>query len=383
MRNSYILAVTLASFSLLGAQERQAAGSTYLELDSNRTHEISSWLPAQPAGLGQPITDRTYWTDPVTIQRCSEIAKQAESYLKRELPPFDDNAYLEFSKNGQRPDGEKMLRSRSSFLAPLVLAECLENHGAYIPKINQVLQAYVDQPTWTLPAHDRDLGSYHKTHYDIDLGSSSFAFNLAESLYLLGDKVDPTVRQNCMTALQQRIFDPFQKAITEKDAKTCWWLKAKMNWNAVCLAGSIGAAEAIIPDPNERAVFAAAGEHYSKNYPHSYSADGYDTEGMGYWGYGFGHFIILRAVLLNSTGGKLDLFQDPQSANMALFGVRCRIGEHAVAPFGYGVAGLLKRILAVGPKSTPVCGYETRRGTHQRFYPARNRNQPKGSSHQN
>jgi hypothetical protein len=54
---------------------------------------------------------------------------------------------------------------------------------------------------------------------------------------------------------------------------------------------------------------------------------------MGYWGYGFGHFIILRAVLLNSTGGKLDLFQDPQSANMALFGVRCRIGEHAVAPF--------------------------------------------------
>lgn len=321
-----LVVVSFCSFGALPAE-------TFLELKPDRVQEIAGYLPPQPTGLGRPISDRAYWTDPVTVARCQPTAKSAAKMVNQALPPWSDDAYLIYSKTGQRPVGEKMIRDHHSFLVPLVLAECLENSGKYLPKINEVLQAYCDDPTWTLPAHDGSLENFHKTKYDIDLGASSFAHDLGLSLYLLGDKVDPKVRENVMAALKERIFDPFMEAITKPGSKKCWWLKAQMNWNAVCLAGSVGAALSVIPDVNERAAFVAAGEHYSQNYPHSYSADGYDTEGVGYWGYGFSHYIILRSDLMNATGGKIDLFSDPQSAAMALFGVRCRIGAKAIAPF--------------------------------------------------
>jgi hypothetical protein len=329
VRPFFLLTVSLwliSSFLPVRAQ-------TYPGLDPARISEIATCLPPRPAGLGAPITDRSYWGDPVTVARCGGTARRAAGLLDQTLPPWNDDAYLEYTRKGQRPGGEKMIRDRHGWLVPLVLAECLEDHGRYLGKLNEVLEAYANEPTWTLPAHDPRLGSFHRTDYDVDLGSSTFSHSLSEALYLLGDKIDPKVRADVDRALQERIYAPFEAAITGKSPKKCWWLKAQMNWNAVCLAGVVGAAEANIPDPATRAVFAAAGEMYSKNYSHSFSADGYDTEGVGYWGYGLGHYIILRSVLLNATGGKIDLFNDPKAAMMALFGIRCRIGEHAVAPF--------------------------------------------------
>lgn len=329
---------TLAGLGLFsgGSQAARAEGALG-ELSPDRIKEIAGFLPDQPAGWGRPISDRSFWSDPAIVERASKASKSADSYLKEEMPAWDDNAYLEFTRVGTRPNGEKMENRRSAFLEPLVLAECLENNGKYLSKINQVLDAYAAEPTWTMPAHDRGLDCFHRKNYEVDLRTGVFGLELAEALYLLGDKIDPTVRQHLTDALNQRLLDPVRKTLAT--GKGNGWLGStknsnQNNWNAVCLSGVVGGALILLPDKSDRALFVALGEHYSNFYLNSYSSDGYCEEGAGYWSFGLERYVALREEMLEATGGHVDLFSNPRVASMALYGVRIRISDHAVPPFG-------------------------------------------------
>ena len=105
------------------------------------------------------------------------------------------------------------------------------------------------------------------------------------------------------------------------------------NWNAVCLAGVVGAARTILPDRDDRAVFIAAGEHYSQYFINGFTDDGYCEEGPGYWVYGFGDFVGLREVLADATAGRIDLFDSPKTIRMALYGKRIGFPGGDVPPF--------------------------------------------------
>lgn len=330
----FFLTVALFAPTLSSAASTTSAEG---ELSPERISEIAELLPGEPTGLGQPIQDRAYWTSPAVLEQTSKRVKSAEALLTREFPAWDDEAYLDFSKTGMRPRGEKMENARSSWLTPLVLAECVENKGRFLPLINKILEAYAAEPTWTMPAHDGNLACFHRQQYDVDLRAATFGFDLAGTLFLLGDRLDPAVREQVRDALQQRLFEPFRRAL--RTGSGCWWLgsakKPKQNnWNAVCLSGVVGAALMLIPDKSERAIYVAAAEHYPDYYLNSFASDGYCEEGTGYWGYGFGSFVVLREVIVEATGGKIDLLSKPRTASMALYGSRVLIGPAAVAPFG-------------------------------------------------
>ena len=144
------------------------------------------------------------------------------------------------------------------------------------------------------------------------------------------------MRQHLQGAIDQRLLEPFRRRLLT--GKGCYWLGSnekpvQNNWNAVCLSGVVGAALMTIPDKNERANYVAAGEHYSQNFLHSFGSDGYCTEGVGYWGYGFGHYAILREEIVTATGGKIDLFSNPLSTALALYGIRIQIGDKTAPAF--------------------------------------------------
>jgi hypothetical protein len=341
------------------------------ELSPDRIQEIAGFLPEQPEGWGRPISDRAFWSDPNIIQLASRLTKSADSYLDQPLPAWDDDAYLEFSRVGTRPNGEKMEGRRAAFLEPLVVGECVENQGRYLAKINEILEAYAKEPTWTLPAHDRDLACYNRRHYEVDLRTSTFGLELAEALYLLGDKIDPAVRSDLTAALNQRLIDPIRETLATGKGNS--WLGSSKssdqnNWNAVCLSGVVGGALILLPDKSDRALFVALGEHYSTHYLNSYTADGYCEEGAGYWSYGMERYVVLREEMLQATGGRIDLFSDPRVVAMALYGARIRIGAKAVPCFGdcrFGTTPDVKLlaycndVLGLGLKMDP---YEMERG---------------------
>ena len=91
-----------------------------------------------------------------------------------------------------------------------------------------------------------------------------------------------------------------------------WWLTTTNNWNAVCLAGVTIAATAMIDDRHERAFYLAAAEKYIRNFLDGFTADGYCSEGLGYWNYGFGHFLLLAESLSSGDRGKTRSPAGPQ-----------------------------------------------------------------------
>ncbi len=312
------------------------AAATYRELDDKRISQIEAMLPAQPAGFGRPITDRAFWSSAMTREAASNVVVEAKALLGKDFPAWSDELYQEFSRNGTRPPAEKMLRARSAWLYPLVVAECVENQGRFLSSINKVLREYANEPTWVLPAHDWGLENFHGRKCTIDLRSSEFGADLAQAVYLLDGKIDTDVRKQLVNAIEARLFVPFRQSLIT--GKGHHWLGSEAqpvqnNWNAVCLAGVAGAARTLMPDRHERAVFLAAGEHYSQYFINGFRADGYCEEGAGYWGYGFGKYVLLREILADATAGRVDLFANPKIRKIAEYGIDIQMMDGLAPPF--------------------------------------------------
>lgn len=320
-----LLALVIGAATLPVSAQNAAISPTRIE-------QIAATLSAKSAGFGSPCSDRAAW-EPLAGKFRQQI-EQAEILMTKSFPAWDDNAYLEFSRTGSRILGEKMMNARQDWLAPLVLAECAEGSGRFIPTIALVLDQLSTQKSWTWPAHDVKLESYSGRHYFVELNSASLAHAIAETLYLLGDQLPPATRIRAINALERRIFDPMRQ--TFATGKGNGWLESASagNWNAVCLDGVTGAALSVLPGRRERALFVAAAERYSGNYLNSFTDDGYAEEGISYWNYGFSHFAHLREEIWEATGGKIDLFRNPKARRAALFGIQFQMLPNNVADFG-------------------------------------------------
>lgn len=322
----------VALTALLAGPAIVAAQNQYPDLNPARIAAVEQMLPEKPAGFGVPCSDRVAWNSAAQLYQ-SDV-QLAEQFIASPLPPWNDLAYLRYSRDGDRREGEAMLHRHTGQLTPLVLAECSEWKGRFLPRIAEQLDAISAEPSWTLPAHDPQLLNFHGTRYYVDLNAAALGHSVAETLYLLGDKIPAATRQRAMAALEKHMFGPMRLTYAGKEQTFIDWLHAKHNWNAVCLNGVTDAALTILPSRHERAIFAAAGEHWVSNYLDSYSDYGYDTEGIGYWEYGFSNYEELREQLWYSTRGKIDLFDNPKARKAALFGFQFAMLPGVYADFG-------------------------------------------------
>lgn len=293
-------------------------------LDSNRISQIATMLPEKPGGFGKNYHYREVWDSLSMVTEYQKVIQEAVLMSATTFPAWNDEAYLLYFTKGTRPEGQKMMSDRHGWLGPLVIAECLENKGRFIPVIEMVFNEIIAQRSWTHPAHDSKKQNFEGRNFTVDLGAAALGHSMAQALYLLDDKLKPQVRRNVLDALYKRIFDPVLGTIagTNKDQS---WLTTTSNWNAVCLAGVTGAALSAIPEKNKRAEFVTIAEKYSKNSVIGFTDDGYCTEGLGYFAYGFGHFIILREKILQSTGNTLDLFSGEKIRKIAAYGPNMEI----------------------------------------------------------
>jgi hypothetical protein len=292
--------------------------------EAKRIEEIGAMLPAEARGVGRPIDDRRAWDALAKTPGAGKIIKDAERMVGRAMPELADESYLEYSRNGNRSRCQGLMNRRHGRLEPLVLAECLENRGRFLPEIERVIKAICDEKTWVLPAHDRNLTNFKGTEITVDLRSGAVGWDLATVDYWLGKRLSPGVRRRIAEELERRIFAPYEKMVKEGKPRM-WWLVGTNNWNAVCLANVTGAALGHIKSRERRAFYVASAEKYIQYFLKGFTSDGYCSEGLGYWNYGFGHFVLLAETLMQATGGKVDLMADPRVPAIARFGRRMEI----------------------------------------------------------
>jgi len=326
--------------ALGGAVHATAAdqGETIDGLDAADVRAVASLLAEHPAGFGRPITDREAWARLAKMGAFRSAVRAAEALLGKPMPDQPDDLYLEFSRNGNRSRWQGVASKRRSRVSDFTIAECLENKGRFLAALEETIRALCAERTWVMPAHDKNLINFKGEAVTIDLGASGLAADVATAAYLLGDRLSPEVRTLIRENLDRRIFRPYHRMVAGKQSR--YWLGSTNNWNAVCLANVTGAALATLPSRDDRAWFIVAAQKYIENFLRGFTPDGYCSEGLGYWHYGFGHFLLLSEALHQATGGEMDLLARPDAREPAMFGFRIEIVGGVCPTFADGRVGV-------------------------------------------
>ena len=294
--------------------------------DPQRVAQIAAMLPEKPRGLGEPIDNREHWDALAKSKEFEFWVTSVEKDLDQKVAYLSEDFYREVAESGSRPAWYGFDHPRSNRLRRLAIAECLDNKGRFLPALEQALDAVLSEKTWFIPLYGKgSIANWEGRMNSIDLYKAMRSWEIATIDWLLRSRLKPETHQRIRQNLERRTFDSIRKSLSGEH-KADWWFKTTNNWNAVCLAGPVGAALTMIDSREDRALFVAAAEKHIHSFISGYPEDGYCTEGMGYYNFGFGHFLYLTEVVYQATGGKLDFLQlDPNIRNMSLYPARIEI----------------------------------------------------------
>jgi hypothetical protein len=269
--------------------------------------QLAEYLPESPSAHGRPITDRVFW-DAFALS-AGDLIKDAEQMLGEPTPILSEELYFTFSRKGTRQEYEKPFLKRLNRLAVLTQAECATHRGKYVAAIQNEISAILQEKTWTFPAFDKSLDHYHGKTRDVDLATSMRAATLATAVSWLGDTLPKELREEAYQKLRERVIEPYLSKIRSENTRLCYWTEVNHNWNAVCHTGVVLTALAILPSRTERAEIIVGAARHLPTYLSGFTADGYCDEGLVYWNYGFGHYMVLSEVVLRATRGRVDFYR--------------------------------------------------------------------------
>jgi hypothetical protein len=276
------------------------------------------------------IDDRAAWqylaTTPYGAKLREAAHEDAKQWLSKplELPALTD--YLALHRTGARTPWESRSRDLKHRLTACALAACFENDDTFLDGALNVVWAICEMWTWVMPAHHGTVNEAHDRR-GIDLGTATRAMEITEAMQLLApayERMHPTISSFIQATLKERVFEPY---LNRDDY---WWLSPKdrpvNNWLAVCSGGVVLAALTALNDDIEyqariveRAIWSLG--HFLPVFGSAGSLD----EGVSYWAYGFGHYVIAAERILARTGGKADLLTDPLWREVALFPLRVHL----------------------------------------------------------
>ena len=265
------------------------------------------------------------------------VESAARASLGTPLPDLPFSKFRLFRDTGDRSVFEKPYFERRIRLSQLVvvLLGGRDADGALLAALEDAMWEMCNEYTWALPAHlwgagPREEGKRDERH-TLDLFASETGHFLAETLHVLGDRLDARVVARVRAEIRDRILDSFLGPY-----ETPSWAGGYNNWAAVC-AGSIGAAflyEERDPARLRAALVPVLGT--MESFIDSFPEDGACEEGAGYWDYGFGYFTLFADLLREYTGGALDLFQAPGVRRIATFPQAIRLTPTRAASFSDG-----------------------------------------------
>ena len=342
------LAITTAAF----------AAPAFRPADEAQIAQIAASLPEAPAAPGARIGDRAAWERLAQIPQAKNVIHGAEAVLREPIPELTEAMRAEYAASGNRDTFEGPYKQRLLYLPRLVLAEGLENQGRFTDKIADYLEAILAETTWVQPAHDKRSQAERDAGLEIlDLGSTARALCLAYTLDWVGEKLPQVFVDRVRAELDRRIFAPYERVAraTSMPRGNDWWFMNRNNWNAVVNGNVVMAALAVEPDRVRRARFIEAALRANPFYIAGFEDDGYCSEGIGYWNYGFGHQVKLGLAVRAATGGKVDFLAGEKQRRIMEVAYHFQL-ENGLSPdFADGMGKPEPVILALCRQAWPDC----------------------------
>lgn len=222
----------------------------------------------------------------------------------------------------------------------------------YIDRIMDWVYALCDEYTWCLPAHQGQLEPNNNSR--IDLFAAETGYTLAIIYRLLGDRLDPLIKNRIMAEVERRIVRPFL-AVDNYG----WWEVGHSNWTAVCTGGVAGAFMLLFPELVDGALIARFNKAIDL-FLEGFKDDGICLEGCGYWAYGFGFFLQYADMIRSFTEGRVDYFKLPKVRTIATFPQKMFLSGSATVSFADGgrrldyVVGVMHRLKSEYPDDVLV-----------------------------
>ena len=231
------------------------------------------------------------------------LKSAAASYREKPIKALSFHNFKLYDETGNHGQFENEYFTHRGMLEIYALMAWIYEDEDYLHALEDIIWAVCDEYSWPVPAHmgSKSLSVYQEENHNVDLFAAETGQAFAEILSLLGDKLHPTVKMRMKKRLEERIFGRLDQPFAWKEVKIC-------NWAAVC-AGSVGmAAMYEIEDDERLADIIMICLTSMDRFIGGYTADGVCTEGIAYWGYGFGYFMYFADMLSRRTGGALNLF---------------------------------------------------------------------------
>ena len=230
-------------------------------------------------------------------------------YIGDEIPPLTYNVRMLHDRVGTRREFETPYFRRRKFLsAAALLSAIYPENKEYFDKMQDLIFAICEEWSWAVPAHTFDVGIDGNTQ--IDLFSAETALMLAEIYYIHEDRLEPIIKSCIERELERRIFASYEN-------KHFWFEDCTHNWAPVC-AGNVACAMLYMDaerfERNKERLLQPM-----KNFIEGQPNDGTCLEGISYWTYGFGFYVMTADIIYKYSDGKIDLFADPRVKKIAQY----------------------------------------------------------------
>ena len=189
------------------AQRRTLQTRVSLDALASGVLPRDKWRPYPDA------SDRAAWQNLPADLRELILQRGAEA-LKAEWTFLPASVFLQYVRDGNRSNFERLMRSRRERLEALVLAECVEGNGRFLDEIANGIWTTCEESWWGYPAHLSGAGLPDTADPIIDLFAAEAGSLLAWTDYLLApqvDKVHKRVGQRLRYEIDRRILTPYEK----------------------------------------------------------------------------------------------------------------------------------------------------------------------------
>lgn len=282
------------------------------------------------------ISDRVHW-DSLSDGVKKHLIAEGEEALKEPWTQLLISDFLEFSRSGNRVRFEDKYFPRRRKLNKLIMAECVENKGRFLPDILDGLYLILEETTWCLPPHtsyERD-GKQEAlpdvTRQIIDLFQAESGAEAAFAEYLLRPRfleISPHISIYVNERLRERIFEPYLNT-------HFWWMgdgrQTMCNWTPWITQNVLICALSRDKDfftEKERRLFIEKAAVSCDYFLEEYGEDGGCNEGAQYYSHAglclFGCLELMDGALGSSafTG----VFSENKIRNIAGFIVKMYVG---------------------------------------------------------
>ena len=279
------------------------------------------------------ISDRAAW-EALDPEWKTETVLLGQSFLGFEWPYLSASDFLEFFRTGNRVHFEDKMFSKRHALNALILAECVENQGRFLPAIIDGIFSICDENAWNLPAHnsyERDCPQLPLPDLSdpvLDLFACETGAVLATASYLLSPVLDdfsPFLTKRIRYELERRIFIPYQK-------RHFWWMgdgiSPMNNWTIWCTQNVLLSAFLTDTDDSLRRFIFHKACQSTDFFLAEYGQDGCCDEGAQYYRHAGLCLFLVLSICDSVTGGAFrQLFSDEKIRNIASYIYRVHVAD--------------------------------------------------------